>query len=51
VGVIGRDEAKDGARPRGGELMDLAVWLPSLFVLGWVSLAACLAFTEGCARI
>jgi hypothetical protein len=31
--------------------MDLAVWLPALFALGWVSLAACLAFAEGCARI
>jgi hypothetical protein len=31
--------------------MNLAVWLPVLFVLGIVSMAACLAFAEGCARI
>jgi hypothetical protein len=31
--------------------MNLAIWLPSLFVLGVVSIAACLAFAEGCARI
>jgi hypothetical protein len=31
--------------------MNLAVWLPALFVLGVLSIAACLAFTEGCARI
>jgi hypothetical protein len=31
--------------------MDLAVWLPALFVLGVVSMAICLAFAEGCARI
>ena len=30
--------------------MDLAVWLPALFVLGVASILACLAFTEGCAR-
>ena len=33
------------------DAMNLAVWLPALFVLGWVSLFACLAFTEGCGRI
>jgi hypothetical protein len=31
--------------------MNLAVWLPALFVLGWVSVFCCVAFTEGCARI
>jgi hypothetical protein len=31
--------------------MNLAFWLPALLVLGWVSLAACLAFTLGCERI
>jgi hypothetical protein len=31
--------------------MDLAVWLPAMFVLGLVSVAACVAFAEGCARI
>jgi len=31
--------------------MDLTVWLPSLFALGWVSTIACMAFTEACARI
>jgi hypothetical protein len=31
--------------------MNLAVWLPVLFVLGLFSIAACMAFTEGCARI
>jgi hypothetical protein len=31
--------------------MNLAIWLPALFALGIVSIAACLAFAEGCARI
>jgi hypothetical protein len=31
--------------------MDLTVWLPALFALGLFSIVACLAFTEGCARI
>jgi hypothetical protein len=31
--------------------MNLAFWLPTLYLLGIVSLAACIAFTEGCARI
>jgi hypothetical protein len=31
--------------------MNLIFWLPALFVLGVVSMAACLAFVEGCARI
>jgi hypothetical protein len=31
--------------------MNLAVWLPALFVLGVVSMGVCLAFAEGCARI
>jgi hypothetical protein len=31
--------------------MDLATWLPGLFLLGVISIAACLAFAEGCARI
>jgi hypothetical protein len=31
--------------------MDLAVWLPALFILGIVSMGLCLAFAEGCARI
>jgi hypothetical protein len=31
--------------------MDLAIWLPSLFILGVLSVAACWAFAEGCARI
>jgi hypothetical protein len=31
--------------------MNLAVWLPALFVLGVASMAACLAFAEACARI
>ncbi len=31
--------------------MNLVVWLPALFVLGVVSIYACLAFTEGCGRI
>jgi hypothetical protein len=31
--------------------MNLALWLPGLFVLGVVSIAACLAFAEGCAKI
>ncbi len=31
--------------------MTLTVWLPGLFALGLISIAACLAFTEGCARI
>jgi hypothetical protein len=35
----------------GTTAMNLALWLPGLFVLGLVSMVACLAFTEGCARI
>lgn len=31
--------------------MNLVFWLPFLLVLGLASLAACLAFAEGCARI
>jgi hypothetical protein len=31
--------------------MDLTVWLPGLFALGLISILACLAFAEGCARI
>jgi hypothetical protein len=31
--------------------MNLAVWLPALFVLGVVSMIACVAFAEGCGRI
>jgi hypothetical protein len=31
--------------------MDLAIWLPALFILGVLSIAACWAFAEGCARI
>jgi hypothetical protein len=38
--------------PPGGVIaLNLTVWLPALFVLGLVSMAACLAFAEGCARI
>jgi hypothetical protein len=31
--------------------MNLVYWLPGLFVLGLISLAACWAFTDGCERI
>jgi hypothetical protein len=31
--------------------MNLAVWLPALFALGIISIAAFLAFAEGCSRI
>jgi hypothetical protein len=31
--------------------MNLAIWLPALFVLGIASLVVCLAFLAGCARI
>jgi hypothetical protein len=31
--------------------MNLALWLPVLFVLGLVCMAACLAFAEACSRI
>jgi hypothetical protein len=31
--------------------LNLAVWLPALFMLGVVSLLLCIAFAEGCARI
>jgi hypothetical protein len=31
--------------------MNLVFWLPTLFLLGIVSIAACIAFTEGCAHI
>ncbi len=35
----------------GSIVMNLLIWLPALFILGIVSMAACLAFTEGCDRI
>jgi hypothetical protein len=38
-------------RTRRMNTMNLVIWLPTLFVLGLISLAACLAFTEACARI
>jgi hypothetical protein len=31
--------------------MDLATWLRGLLALGLISIFACLAFAEGCARI
>lgn len=31
--------------------MNLAIWLPAMFVLGVVSMLLCLAFAEGCSRI
>jgi hypothetical protein len=31
--------------------MNLAIWLPALFALGIISIAACLAFAESCSRI
>lgn len=31
--------------------MNLAIWLPSLFVLGIVSMALCAAFLDACDRI
>jgi len=31
--------------------MNLAIWLPALFALGFLSIVLCLAFTEACARI
>ncbi len=31
--------------------MDLAIWLPALFVLGVVSMGLCWAFAECCDRI
>jgi hypothetical protein len=34
-----------------GEPMNLVIWLPALFVLGSVSMLACIAFAEACARI
>jgi hypothetical protein len=38
--------------PLGGVIaLNLAVWLPALFVLGVVSVVACIVFAEGCARI
>ena len=37
-----------GCRSR---VMNLVVWLPGLFVLGVVSMLACMAFAEGCGRI
>ena len=36
---------------RGVIALNLAVWLPALFMLGVVSLLLCIAFAEGCARI
>ena len=44
--------ARDGpAWSRKDLAMNLVVWLPAMFVLGWAGLFACLAFTEACARI
>jgi hypothetical protein len=31
--------------------MNLVIWLPALFMLGAVSMLACIAFAEACARI
>lgn len=31
--------------------MNLTIWLPALLALGLFSVALCLAFAEGCARI
>jgi hypothetical protein len=31
--------------------MNLAIWLPALFLLGVVSMGLCLAFFQGCTRI
>jgi hypothetical protein len=36
---------------QGATIMNLAIWLPGLFVLGIVSIILFLAYTEGCARI
>jgi hypothetical protein len=36
---------------QGATEMNLTIWLPSLFALGVLSIAACWAFAEGCARI
>jgi hypothetical protein len=38
-------------RVRRMKTMNLVIWLPALFVLGLIGLAACLAFAEACARI
>jgi hypothetical protein len=54
-----RDRAAAGgsvARPSlslssGVVAVDLTIWLPAMFVLGWVGLFVCLAFTEACERI
>jgi hypothetical protein len=35
----------------GASVMNLAIWLPGLFLFGVVSIFACLAFAEGCGRI
>jgi len=32
-------------------LMDLAIWLPAMFLLGLVSMAACYAFIGACEKI
>ena len=31
--------------------MNLEIWLPAMFVLGVVSMFACIAFAEACAKI
>jgi len=36
---------------RKGDAMDLAVWLPALFLLGIVGIAAMFAFIAACERV
>ncbi len=34
-----------------GKIMNLEIWLPSMFVLGVASMALCYAFLKGCEKI
>jgi hypothetical protein len=37
--------------PKGRQLMDLAIWLPGMFLLGLLTMAAMFAFLVGCDKV
>jgi hypothetical protein len=45
------DPSSPDAAIEGVMTMNLAIWLPALFVLGVASMGLCLAFAAGCFRI
>jgi hypothetical protein len=49
--VPARANLSDVGGDQGVRTMDLVIWLPGLFALGVLSIAACWAFAEGCVRI